>query len=70
MVSLMCNVSVVTHFASDVEMNHIDPVIVNNLAVGESRTLMRVKILLGLWQIQNNVQNAEIRLKKIKDVII
>jgi hypothetical protein len=37
---------------------------------GEQRIPMKVKISLGLWQIRNNVQTVENRLKKIKDVII
>ena len=66
----MYSANVVTHFVSDVAMNHIDHVTANNLIVGELRILMKVKISLGLWQILNNAQNAEIPLRKIKDVII
>jgi hypothetical protein len=66
----MCSANVATHSVSDVEMNHIGHVIVNNLIAGESKIQMKVKILLGLWLILNSVQNVEILLKKIKDVII
>ena len=57
-------------FASNVEMNLIDHVIVQRLLNGVKRTLMKVKILLGLWRTLNNVPNVENQLRKIKDVII
>ena len=57
-------------FASNVEMNLIDPVIVQQLLNGVKRTLMRVKISLGLWLTLNSAHNVENQLRKIKGAII
>lgn len=66
----MYNVNVEIHFVLSVEVNHIDLAIVQLQQNGKSKIQMKVKILLGLWLIQNNVLNVESLLKKIKAVII
>ena len=70
MVLQMYSANVETNFASDVAWSLIGHVIVQLHKIGKLRTLMKVKISLGLWQTLNNVRIAENQLRKIKVAII
>jgi hypothetical protein len=59
--------NVAIHFASSVARNLIVLVTVKPLTVGGSRTQLRVKTLLGSWQLLNNVQTARNLLKRTRD---